>query len=91
MTAANGGGGGSGIFVDDEMVLLPKETLLVVCEQQRIQVLELSGTPLQILTINNATDLWSITSIGTLLYVSDRGRNCVHVLGPPRAGSGSSA
>ena len=89
VTAANGGGGGSGIFVDDEMVLLPKETLLVVCEQQRIQVLELSGTPLQILTINNATDLWSITSIGTLLYVSDRGRNCVHVLGPPRAGSGS--
>ena len=86
--AAGGGTGGGGgqhaILVDGAMAPLDASTHLAVCEKTRLQVLELNGTPLQLLALDGATDLWAIATVGRYTYVSDRGRNCIHVLSPPR-------
>ena len=84
------------------VTLLDPSTLLVVCEQRRVQILSLTGVPLQMVNLHaasggaanrcgtsppasaSASDLWSICTMGRFTYVTDKGRNCVHVLLPPR-------
>ena len=99
-----GGGGASGIIVDGKRALLPRGALLVVCEQTRVQVLTLAGTPLQILDGWDAprslvrgvgrgavADLWSIAALGRFTYITDKGSSCVHVFAPPRTANGADA
>lgn len=85
-------GASVGLTIDGQTRHLDKESMLVVCEQKRVQVLTLAGEPLQIVSIaGSKTDLWSICSAGRFMYVTDRGASCVHVLAPPRMGGGAEA
>lgn len=60
------------------------DVYLVVGERCRVQIVTLGGEALQILQIEGAVDLWGIACVGRFVYVTDRDRDCVHVLSPSR-------
>lgn len=61
-----------------------KEVLLVVCEKSRVQLLTLGGEAVQIVDVDGAEDLWGVAIAGKYVYVTDKGKHCLHVLTPPR-------